>query len=194
MFLRNSSTYILILKVTMTTTLTRHAIPRPYIWLSKTLGAVRHASTLPLTVKSSSQELAAGRLGERNLEKAIRSLHEDGLVVIPDVIPHEHLDSLNSNMVKDARTLQARGKHSPFNYYNVGNLQQDAPPVKAHFHQSIFLIPIATQLTTGVLGPKPKWTFCSGNSAMPPTPGAQPQRQPVHTDADLRIPRIRSHR
>ncbi|KAK4545014.1 hypothetical protein LTR36_003565 [Oleoguttula mirabilis] len=90
-------------------------------------------------------------------------------------------------MVQDARALQARGKDMPFNY-NVGNIQQAPPPVREHFHTSIFLNPIASQIMTGLLGPKPKWTFCSGNSAMPPAPGAQPQRQPVHADADFAHP------
>lgn len=48
--------------------------------------------------------------------------------------------------------------------------------------------PIATQITTAVLGPRPKWTFCSANSAMPPIPGADGQRQPVHSDADFEHP------
>lgn len=51
--------------------------------------------------------------------------------------------------------------------------------------------PIATQITSHVLGPRPKWTFCSANSAMPPplpqgTP--TPTRQPVHSDADFAHP------
>ncbi|KAK4574117.1 hypothetical protein LTR86_001878 [Recurvomyces mirabilis] len=146
-----------------------------------------YASTLPLTIKPSIIELSAGRLGERNLEKAIRSLHEDGLVVVSNVIPCAHLDQLNARMVSDARTLQARGKDMPFNY-NVGNIQQDPPPVKECFEPSIFLNPIASQITTAMLGPKPKWTFCSGNSAMPPTSGTEPQRQPVHADADFAHP------
>lgn len=48
--------------------------------------------------------------------------------------------------------------------------------------------PIATQITTHVLGPRPKWTFCSANAAMPPLPGTTPQRQPVHSDADFNFP------
>lgn len=38
------------------------------------------------------------------------------------------------------------------------------------------------------MGPRPKWTFCSANSAMPPIPGGSPQRQPVHSDADFAHP------
>ena len=48
--------------------------------------------------------------------------------------------------------------------------------------------PIATQITTSIMGPNPLWTFCSGNSAMPPTEGSKPQRQPVHADADFEHP------
>ena len=144
-------------------------------------------SRMPTSVSPSAEEVSAGRLGERNLERAIRSLHEDGLVVISNVVPHEHLDHLNEKMVRDARTLQARGKDMPYNY-NVGNIQQDPPPVKEYFHPSIFLNPVASQVTTTMLGPKPKWTFCSGNTALPPVEGTKPQRQPVHADADFAHP------
>jgi len=80
----------------------------------------RFVSTCPLTIKPSRDELSHGRLASRNLEKAVRSLHEDGLVVIENAIPHEDLDHLNTKMVQDALHLQSRGKDMPFNY-NVGN-------------------------------------------------------------------------
>jgi hypothetical protein len=80
----------------------------------------RFASTLPTTIKPSTDELSSGRLTPRNLEKAIRSLYQDGLVVIENAIPHEDLDHLNTKMVQDALHLQSRGKDMPFNY-NVGN-------------------------------------------------------------------------
>ncbi len=144
-------------------------------------------SSIPSTIHPTANEIAAGRLGSRNLEIAVRSLHEDGLVVVADVIPHKDLDHLNAKMVEDARILQARGKDMPFNY-NVGNIQQDPPPVQGYFHPSIFLNPIAGQITTAMLGPKPTWTFCSGNTALPPVEGIEPQRQPVHSDADFAHP------
>ena len=90
----------------------------------------RFASTSPLTIKASQDELSHGRLTPRNLEKAIRSLHEDGLVVIENAIPHEDLDHLNTKMVQDALHLQSRGKDMPFNY-NVGNsMAFPLPPAK----------------------------------------------------------------
>lgn len=59
---------------------------------------------------------------------------------------------------------------------------------QAHCDPSVFLNPLATQVTTSVLGPKPRLTFMSGNSALPPVPGIAPQSQPVHTDADFDHP------
>ncbi|GKT47075.1 kanamycin B dioxygenase [Colletotrichum spaethianum] len=37
-------------------------------------------------------------------------------------------------------------------------------------------------------GPRPKLTFLSANSSMPPLPSSPPQRQPVHSDADFAHP------
>lgn len=90
---------------------------------------------LPTIVKPSANETSF--LGERNLERAVRAVHEDGLVVVEDAVPHDVIDRLNEKMVQDALALQARGKDGPFNY-NQGNLQQDPPPIAEHFHPSIF--------------------------------------------------------
>ncbi|KAI1077048.1 hypothetical protein F5B20DRAFT_303875 [Whalleya microplaca] len=140
--------------------------------------------TTPSVIRPSASEVKHSRLDDRNLEVAVRSLHLDGLVVVEDAVPHQHLDHLNTKMVEDARALQARGEDGPFNY-NLGNLQQDAPPWAEYFHPPVFTNRIATQITSYVLGPRPKWTFCSANSAMPPLPGSSPARQPVHADADF---------
>ncbi|KAH7013264.1 hypothetical protein EDB80DRAFT_367111 [Ilyonectria destructans] len=144
-------------------------------------------SMLPAVIRPCKAEIEGLALNSRNLETAVRHMHEDGLVVVEDVVPHEHLDFLNRKMVHDAQVLQNRGENGPFNY-NKGNIQQDAPPVAEYFFSSIFANPIATQITSAVLGPRPKWTFCSANSAMPTLPGEKPQRQPVHSDADFAHP------
>ncbi|KAM5354252.1 hypothetical protein ACJ41O_000902 [Fusarium nematophilum] len=144
-------------------------------------------TTSPGVIQPSAKEINSLILDSRDLEKAVRHMHKDGLVVVEDVVPHEHLDLLNERMVKDAHALQARGDKGPYNY-NRGNIQQDAPPVAEFFLPSIFTNPIATQITSAVLGPRPKWTFCSANSAMATLPGQAPQRQPVHSDADFAHP------
>ncbi|TLS30620.1 hypothetical protein PpBr36_03828 [Pyricularia pennisetigena] len=143
----------------------------------------------PAVIKPSAAEIKNNTLSARNLELAVRHLHADGLVVVEDAVPHPDLDALNAKMVPDARYLQSLGEDGPFNY-NQGNLQQDPPPVAEYFFPSIFTNKIATQITSSILGPRPKWTFCSANSAMPPSsPDASPQRQPVHSDADFDHPR-----
>ncbi|EFW99910.1 phytanoyl-dioxygenase family protein [Grosmannia clavigera kw1407] len=135
---------------------------------------LRLLSTVPVVIKPSSKEIRSNTLNERSLETAIRQVHLDGLVVVEDVVPHEHIDILNKKMIADARQLQARGEDGPFNY-NLGNIQQVAPPVAEYFYPDF--------------GPRPKWTFCSANTAMPPVSNtAPPQRQPVHTDADFAHP------
>ncbi|KAI1173034.1 hypothetical protein F4777DRAFT_559334 [Nemania sp. FL0916] len=163
---------------------------RAYMTLGRRLTLQRRPLStrgMPQVVRPTAEEVKRKKLSEKNLEIAVRSVHLDGLVVVEGIVPHQDIDHLNKKMVQDARILQARGEDSPFNY-NVGNIQQDAPPYAEFFYPSIFTNPIATQITSSVLGPRPKWTFCSGNTAMPPVPGVSPQRQPVHTDADFAHP------
>lgn len=97
-----------------------------------------HISSQPISIRPSKAELDSSKLSPQNLEVAIRSLHQDGLVVIEDVVPHEALDYLNEKMVADSFTLQARKGDGPYNY-NRGNIQQDPPPVRQYFDKNIFL-------------------------------------------------------
>ncbi|KAE8368048.1 hypothetical protein BDV27DRAFT_142297 [Aspergillus caelatus] len=147
----------------------------------------RNMSSFPTSISPSQSEIKSRQLSPQNLEIAIRSLHHDGLVVVENVVPHDALDQLNHKMVEDAWTLRNKKENSPYNY-NPGNIQQDPPPVLKDFNPDIFLNPIATQITSTALGPRPKWTFCSGNSAMPPTAENPPMSQPVHSDADFAHP------
>lgn len=147
----------------------------------------RHLSTHPHTIKVSPSERGNGILTDRNLELANRALHHDGLIVLEDVIPHSKIDSLNAKMITDALYLQNLGEKGPYNY-NKGNIQQDPPLSKQYFDRDIFLNTIATQVTSSVLGPKPRLSFISGNSALPPSSESPPKRQPVHSDADFAHP------
>ncbi|ROW09138.1 hypothetical protein VPNG_05672 [Cytospora leucostoma] len=101
------------------------------------LATTRALSTTPFVVRPSPAEIKEQLLDPRNLEAAVRHIHQDGLVVVEDVVPREHLEFLNAKMVQDARALQALGAGGPFNY-NQGNLQQDPPPVAEYFQPSIF--------------------------------------------------------
>ena len=105
--------------------------------VQRPLFLARYASQV-VSVKTTSEEKAAGRLSERHLEIAVRHLLKDGLVVIENAVDHGVLDKLNEKMVEDAKILRDRKENSPFNY-NRGNLQQDPPPVKEFFDPQIFL-------------------------------------------------------
>jgi hypothetical protein len=95
-------------------------------------------SSQPISIRPSRAELDTSKLSPQNLEVAIRSLHQDGLVMIEDVIPHKALDYLNEKMVSDGLALQGRKNDGPYNY-NRGNIQQDPPPVRQYFDKNIFL-------------------------------------------------------
>lgn len=103
----------------------------------------------PTSIRPTKQEIVNKQLTPQNLELAIRSLYHDGLVVVEDAIPHDALDGLNARMVKDARALQSKKENSPFNY-NPGNIQQDAPPVRAHFDANVFLSTCASQVCSWI--------------------------------------------
>lgn len=90
------------------------------------------------SIKPNSEEARAGKLTERNLERAVRAVLQDGLVVVENAIEHSYLDKLNKKMMEDSKYLSSLGDKSPFNY-NKGNMQQDAPPLKDFFEPSIFL-------------------------------------------------------
>ncbi|KAB2580726.1 hypothetical protein BFW01_g6671 [Lasiodiplodia theobromae] len=144
----------------------------------------------PISIKVSKAEVEAGKLGWHNVEIATRALHRDGLVVLEDLIKHENLDKLNKKMVEDAYVLQAMGDDGPFNY-NKGNIQQDPPLTEQWWDPSIFVNPIVTQVTSTSLGPNPRLSFVSGNTALPPSADdgeSRPQAQPTHTDADFDHP------
>jgi ectoine hydroxylase-related dioxygenase (phytanoyl-CoA dioxygenase family) len=68
------------------------------------------------------------------------------------------------------------------------NIQQDPPLTSRYFSREIFLDPLATQVTSSVLGPRPRLSFISGNSALPPSAGIEPKAQPTHSDADFAHP------
>ena len=106
--------------------------------------AARTVSTQVRSIPASQDEFRTGRLTERNLEQAVRSIFEDGLIVVENAIAHNHLERLNDKMVNDAMYLAGLGDSGPFNY-NKGNLQQDAPPIDEYFEPSIFLSEFATR-------------------------------------------------
>lgn len=152
-------------------------------------GLAAAAPVLPQTgrirsIRPNASEKASGTLSQRNLQTALEALHQNGIVVLEDIIDPELLDRLNERMKLDTRALIAKGNEGPFNY-NLGNLQQSPPYELDHFSPTIFFNPLATGLSSAYLGGKPTVSFISSNAAVKAEEG-----QPVHVDADFDHPRI----
>jgi len=141
----------------------------------------------PVKVNVSKEELASGKLSQRNLELAIRALHHDGLVLLDNVCNHAGLDLLNEKMVEDAMKLKTMGDKGPYNFVR-GNLQQNPPPTAEYFKEDIFLNPIINHVTSTHLGSRPRWAYSSANVALPADGDIQPQSQPTHSDAYFHHP------
>lgn len=68
------------------------------------------------------------------------------------------------------------------------NVQQNPPITKTYFDPEIFLNPLVVQVTSSILGPRPRLSFVSGNTALAHSPTRPPQSQPIHSDADFEHP------
>ncbi|KAL5050806.1 hypothetical protein BDW71DRAFT_203527 [Aspergillus fruticulosus] len=90
-------------------------------------------------------------------------------------------------MVQDAYFLHGKKENSPYTY-SPGNIQQDTLRCESASIKSIIMNPIASQITSTALGPRLEWTFCSGNTSVPPTPTTPPTSQPVRSDVDFPRP------
>lgn len=69
----------------------------------------------PQAIAPSDKERQAGVYSPRNLQRVLGALHQDGLVVLENVIDKEHIDSLNAVMTADAEKYIADPKQE-FNH------------------------------------------------------------------------------
>jgi ectoine hydroxylase-related dioxygenase (phytanoyl-CoA dioxygenase family) len=128
-----------------------------------------------ITIEVTPAEVAQGALTPEHLAAAVRAINDDGIVVLKDVVDLEHIRILREKMTADVEAILAR-KDVPFNW-NSGNLQQAPPPIVPYLFRDVLVNELAVQVASGVLGPKIKNNFYSGNTALP-----SEERQPVHAD------------
>jgi ectoine hydroxylase-related dioxygenase (phytanoyl-CoA dioxygenase family) len=129
-----------------------------------------------VTLQITESEKSSGVMTSEHLSQAVRALHEDGFVVLQNVIETAHLDILREKMLEDVQAL-IRRPDAPFNW-NTGNLQQDPPPFPPYLFRDVLLNEMAICVTHAILGPGVKNSFYSGNTALPGR-----SRQPVHADS-----------
>ena len=105
-----------------------------------------------MKVTISNEELVDHKVSEAHLQQAADSIHNDGYVVLENVVPHHKLDMLRQKMREDLQTLvSAKEKVMPINFVK-GHIQQDAPPYAPYIFRELVANPFVTQVTHKVLG------------------------------------------
>ncbi|MFN2233482.1 MAG: phytanoyl-CoA dioxygenase family protein [Anaerolineales bacterium] len=132
----------------------------------------------------SADEKARQQFEPERLDQAIRSVQEDGYVILENCVDREHAEILRDKILADTDTILARDD-VPFNF-NVGNIQQDPPPYHPYLFEDVLLNPFVIAITKSVLGSGLKNSFYSGNTALPKQGG----RQPVHADSGQLWPNL----
>lgn len=142
-------------------------------------------------------EQATKTLTPQTLQRAIKSLHTAGVVVLDNAIPPHLLENLNNRMIPEANHLHAQpNTHRNFGP-QTGNIQQEPPREPNLIYPEVLTNAFATEIIECMLGPKPQLRFVSANTAFRPSSNntnpntnefetdeeiIQRCRQPVHTD------------
>lgn len=139
------------------------------------------------SISISEEELQRGYYGTETLAKALNAMHQDGLVVLRDVIPVAILDNLNKKMCHDAEEKIS----DPSQGYNHGiksNILQRPPIFDARYlSKEVYFNPFLLQVANAYLGHKPIWNWLTSNVALAKTGGI---RQPVHKDTRYEHPQF----
>lgn len=72
------------------------------------------SSDTPSEISLSVEERKKSLYNVANIQKALEALHQDGFVVLKDVVDVQHVESLNEYMCKEAEVLVST-KAKPFN-------------------------------------------------------------------------------
>ncbi|MEM7029808.1 MAG: phytanoyl-CoA dioxygenase family protein [Chloroflexota bacterium] len=124
----------------------------------------------------SETERSQKALATEKVEQAVQAIHEDGYLVLENIISHDHLDILREKMTEDSHTLINADKWGGAGRL-PGHLQQGPPPFAPYVFPDIVANPFITQVTKGVLGAGMFNSFYSGNTNCPGS-----NEQPLHSD------------
>ncbi|KAK2051213.1 phytanoyl-dioxygenase family protein [Colletotrichum caudatum] len=119
------------------------------------------------------------------LAKILGAMHQDGLVVLKDVIPTDLIDKINANMCADA-DLRIKDSSQGYNHGVKSNFLQ-RPPITAPelLSKDVYFNPWLLQLANAYLGKRPVFCWLTANTALAGTGGL---RQPVHKDSEYDHP------
>ena len=120
-----------------------------------------------MKVTVSNEELVEHKLSEAHLQQTVDLIHNDGYVVLENVVPHHKLDLLRQKMLEDLQTLiSAKEKVMPINFVK-GHIQQDAPTYAPYIFRGLVANPFVAQVPHQVLGDGLYNSYFSGNTNLP---------------------------
>ena len=130
-----------------------------------------------MKIKVSSEELTKRELSVSHLKKAIDAIHEEGYIILGNIVPHNHLDLLNEKMTQDSHTIVSSNSDRWEGRRTIGHLQQGAPPFTPYIFPDIVANPIVEHVSITLLGEGAFNGFYNGNTN---TPGSTQQN--LHMD------------
>jgi len=131
-----------------------------------------------MKIKVSSEELAKRELSVSHLKKAIDAIHEEGYIILGNIVSHNHLDLLNEKMTQDSHTIVSSNSDRWEGRRTTGHLQQGAPPFAPYIFPDIVANPIVEHVSITLLGEGAFNGFYNGNTN---TPGSTQQNLHMYT-------------
>jgi hypothetical protein len=126
-----------------------------------------------VTLRASTEEIAAGALSAERLSKVVGSIRVHGAAIVEGAVALDHCDALRASMAED---LDAAARH-PFALEVRGHVQHNPPPRARDLYADIIANPIAVSVARALMG-RVRLALYTGNTMLAHTT----QRQPVHWD------------
>jgi len=130
-------------------------------------------------IDASSQELKNERLNDEHFKQAVKTILEDGFVILNNVIEHDHLDALREKMMEDTQVLLDAERWGGAGSV-PGHLQQMPPPKAPYVFRDIIANPFVAQVAKGILGDGVYLRDYTSNTNTPRSGGES--SQPLHRD------------
>ncbi|KAK3114838.1 hypothetical protein LTR53_006418 [Teratosphaeriaceae sp. CCFEE 6253] len=135
----------------------------------------------PRSISASPNERHRYAFDATTLQSALEALHQDGLLVLKQVVDVGHVDHLRQVMSAETRSiLQSSQRADQYNQGVKSNILQNPPVHRADcLFDDVFFNPFVCQIANAYLGSTPITNFMTANNALAGTGGL---RQPVHKD------------
>lgn len=141
----------------------------------------------PHSIHTSAEDKAANAYNPANLQRALEALHQDGLLVLRDVVDIGHVDHLRDVMSAETQSIMNDSPRAGLYNQGVSSNILQLPPLNRRdcLFNDIWFNPFVIQIANLYLGSKPIINFVTGNNALTGTGG---MRQPVHKDITFHHP------